>query len=263
MRGMHLRDVFDSAHSHLWEGTPSGAKALRVGEWWVSMLGDVDGTSITPAQVLRALGSPGLSGRPLSTATRRRYLARLKTALAHALGAAAPQLPTVPRGPRRTRVLGPEELEALLGSFACPASRDLARFLAATGCRLGEALAAGARGRRGSWERSGVVTFLNTKSGRDRTVPLSSEAADAARGGWWGLTETYFRRAWRVACVRAGLGPDVTPHVLRHTAITRMVRAGVPLPVVQEIVGHADIHTTMQYTHVDSDDLAKAVEALA
>lgn len=49
---------------------------------------------------------------------------------------------------------------------------------------------------------------------------------------------------------------DVGVHALRHTALTRMVEQGVPLPVVQEIAGHADIRTTMRYLHL-ADSQAK------
>lgn len=38
-------------------------------------------------------------------------------------------------------------------------------------------------------------------------------------------------------------------HDLRHTAATRMVACGVPLPAVKEILNHASINTTMRYAH--------------
>lgn len=58
--------------------------------------------------------------------------------------------------------------------------------------------------------------------------------------------------------VRAGLDPDrVTPHVLRHTAITELVTAGVDLPTVQKISGHKTLAMVLRYTqlsnaHIDS-----------
>ena len=42
---------------------------------------------------------------------------------------------------------------------------------------------------------------------------------------------------------------DFVFHDLRHTVGTRLVAMGVPLPVVQEILGHAKITTTMRYVH--------------
>jgi len=48
------------------------------------------------------------------------------------------------------------------------------------------------------------------------------------------------------------LGTLVNPHMLRHFYVTYMVRAGVPLPVVQRQARHADIKTTMVYTDLQS-----------
>ena len=56
---------------------------------------------------------------------------------------------------------------------------------------------------------------------------------------------------------------DITIHDLRRTYITRLIRAEVPLPTVQELAGHADIKTTLKYYNwVSSDDKRKAVKRL-
>lgn len=48
-----------------------------------------------------------------------------------------------------------------------------------------------------------------------------------------------FRKAFQRSVVRAGLSPmRVTPHVMRHTAITKLVKAGIDLPTVQRVSGH-------------------------
>lgn len=51
----------------------------------------------------------------------------------------------------------------------------------------------------------------------------------------------------------------VTPHVLRHTAATRWLRAGVKLEIVQKLLGHSSILTTMKYLHLTDSDLANAL----
>lgn len=51
-------------------------------------------------------------------------------------------------------------------------------------------------------------------------------------------------------------------HDLRHTVATRLVEKGVPLPVVQEILGHAKISTTMRYTHVVASQKLEAIDVL-
>jgi integrase/recombinase XerD len=53
----------------------------------------------------------------------------------------------------------------------------------------------------------------------------------------------------------AGLSRHVTPHMLRHTVATLLLRNGVDIRVVQEFLGHASIATTQRYTHVAKEHL--------
>ncbi len=53
----------------------------------------------------------------------------------------------------------------------------------------------------------------------------------------------------------AGLERRVTPHMLRHTVATLLLRNGVDIRVVQEFLGHASIATTQRYTHVAKEHL--------
>jgi integrase len=70
-------------------------------------------------------------------------------------------------------------------------------------------------------------------------------------------------KPFRNAVVRAGLDPKiVTPHVLRHTAITRLVQAGVDLPTIQQISGHKTLAMVLRYTHVHGTHVDKAIAAL-
>jgi integrase len=62
---------------------------------------------------------------------------------------------------------------------------------------------------------------------------------------------------------RAGLNPaKVTPHVLRHTAITELVQAGVDLPTIQKVSGHKTLAMVLRYTHLSDEHVDQAVANL-
>lgn len=172
------------------------------------------------------------------------------------------------------RALTPLEERQLLRELL-PHYRQLARFILATGLRLSEALTLRHRDVTSSYL---TIRRTRSKTRKARSVPLNRTAARIA----WEVTpssgaggdDLMFRsrtgpihpRAFQLAIQRAAarvrIPGRVSPHILRHTFATRLLKAGVDVRAIQELLGHAWLTTTQLYTHVSSADLAAAVAQL-
>lgn len=64
------------------------------------------------------------------------------------------------------------------------------------------------------------------------------------------LYDQTFQRAFKRAVQAAGIAKHATPHTLRHCFATHLLQSGSDIRTVQELLGHADVATTMIYTHV-------------
>jgi len=121
-----------------------------------------------------------------------------------------------------------------------------------------------------------------SKSKRDRTIPLSArvlksienlhdkiwrhvEMTVATPAFWYGLqmARLSIRQTQRIVndIGTLAIKRRLTPHMLRHTFATRLMRT-TNVRVVQSLLGHTSLSSTQIYTHPDSDDLKKAITGL-
>ena len=58
----------------------------------------------------------------------------------------------------------------------------------------------------------------------------------------------------------ADVPPSVSPHCLRHSKAVHLLRSGVPLIYIRDLLGHASVTTTEIYAKVDAEEKRKALE---
>lgn len=114
-----------------------------------------------------------------------------------------------------------------------------------------------------------------TKSKKIRTVPLNvslieilnrrkNQAVNEFVFTYKGkkIKADYLQDSFRKYIKKAEVNPRLHFHSLRHTFASWLVQSGVPIIHVSKLLGHADISTTMIYSHLSSSDLSMAVETL-
>jgi len=77
--------------------------------------------------------------------------------------------------------------------------------------------------------------------------------APANHDGWYRI----LRLALQQAARSAGCSAPIQPHQLRHTFATEMLRLGVSLPALMQMLGHKDVRMTLRYVQITQEDLQR------
>ena len=178
------------------------------------------------------------------------------------------------------RVMSFEQVERLLGAPDVATDRGalhaaMLHLMYASGLRVTELCTL----RIGDIDLERGLVAPRGKGGKRRLVPVGEVAMDHAsrylrdvrpkyaqagelvlfvspRGG--AFTREGFWRMVRRYSVAAGIVPLPSPHKLRHSFATHLLRGGADLRAVQAMLGHADLGTTEIYTHVAPDHVRAA-----
>lgn len=191
------------------------------------------------------------------------------------------ELPKVPG--RQVEVLSREELSAMFSSIDVTTRtglRDLAilHLLYSTGLRVSELSNLNRKDVNlescefrvvGKGRKARIVFISDTavehvknylESRQDHWLPLFVSNSNRSRkdtllGEDRRLEPQAVERVVRMIAARAGIVKKVTPHTLRHTFATELLKNGADIRSVQEMLGHASITTTQIYTHLTNKRL--------
>lgn len=265
---------------------------------------DMDVREVTKADVDKVIA--WLTEKEATGSTINRYLSALSRLFRQARdldpAITTPALTFQEESPPRHRTYTDDEERLILetwGRHARPDLQDLFGFLFGTGCRIGEALKlrwtdlqvlviVGGRQRvspflpdfiRSQQTRPGtrvtvLVTFTDTKTGDNRTIPAPAQAVEALlsrwdaggmsrkAGPWEGLAYNGIHQAWEKLRRLLKLGEDAGIHTIRHTALSRLAASGVDAFKLQKWAGHSDIQTTLRYVKLATADLFSLADML-
>jgi integrase len=240
----------------------------------VRLIGNLEPRMLTRAAYCTARSA----GASISAGSIRREVSVLRAALAWALRehwiTGAPYVEMPPRPPPRDRWLARDDVARLIHSAQSPHIRLFIVLAFHTAARAGAILELtwdrvdfGRRlihydrpGRRATKKRRAVVP-INTVALAElqaQHMVATTEHVIEFRGRPVASIKTGFI----AACRRAGI-TDCSPHVLRHTATSHMVMAGVPLAEVARMLGDSEAMVEKTYAKWSPDYLRRAADALA
>lgn len=93
--------------------------------------------------------------------------------------------------------------------------------------------------------------LMNIKTGEEDYVFLNRRGAH--------LTRTMILIMIKQTALDAGIQKTISPHTLRHSFATALLKGGADLRAIQAMLGHEDIGTTEIYTHIETSDLRDAI----
>jgi len=177
-----------------------------------------------------------------------------------------------------------EEIKLLISSINNSRIKRIIKFALHTGCRISEIVNL-------EWRdldyKERVLIIRNkegfyTKSGKNRKIPLTNNILEIItelkeikdkivriendylfiKENGNNYNRTNLSMEFKSYIRKIGLSEKYNFHCLRHTFVTRLIKAGININYVKELAGHSSINTTMNYIHIVSEDLREAINKI-
>lgn len=177
-----------------------------------------------------------------------------------------------------------EEIKLLINSIKNVRIKRIIKFALHTGCRISEIVNL-------EWKdldyKEKVLVIRNkegfyTKSGKNRKIPLTNNILEIitelkevkdkvvriendylfVKENGNNYDRTNLSMEFKSCIRKIGLSEKYNFHCLRHTFLTKLIKAGININYVKELAGHSSINTTMNYIHIVSEDLREAINKI-
>lgn len=208
-----------------------------------------------------------LKDKRLSGATINRVLMNLsrilRTAREYNKMDFAPTIRRQQEGEHRLRWLTDDECDAMIGTaqeLGYMNLRDAIIVALDTGVRRSELQ----RISKDDITKQGLGVW-KSKNMVGRVIPLTKRARgilEMRDGNPLFPTNDFIRSPFDRVKYMVGLGDDVVWHTLRHTFASRLVQKGIPIQVVQKLMGHKTIQITMRYAKISDANMDAAISAI-
>jgi len=174
-----------------------------------------------------------------------------------------------------------QELKLILSNEPNETLRDVYLFAFHTGMRLSEIINV-------RWNQISLIDRIiqvsntkefTTKGKKERVIPINKTLYNMLQSRFpkiislkkddllftkngFKFNGNYVSKKFKMAVRTSGINPDLHFHNLRHGFASNLVKNGVSIFIVKELLGHTDVKTTQVYSHLTMDSLKDAVKAL-
>ncbi len=172
--------------------------------------------------------------------------------------------------------LKPKDLDHILTFLSNQMIKEIVIFGFYTGCRLSEIINL-------KWNNIDLSKKIiligddqfRTKSGKQRVIPICKEVNKIltdlskktnnaegyvfAKSNGFPYNKDYVSSSFKEASRKARIDEKIHFHTLRHSFASNLANKGVPIVVIKELMGHADISTTQIYSHTNLESLKAAI----
>lgn len=261
---MNLEQLTNEVNEIFFDNTSSYKTIASIQKELLAVLSpSIDIKSINRTLVLKYLNYLKQSkNKPSTINNKMMYLSKiLNYALKNNLIKSKPLTPVIKVKNKKMKTISEIEYNKMLGYALANDKKELYQIILIgynTGIRISNILSILPEDIENNY-----IRIWRNKTNTPYSIPLNENLKEIFKD-FKGFTLNYRQIQYQFETMIKELNLDkrITIHTLRHTTCSKLIQKGVPLPVVQQIMNHKNIQTTMLYNHLKNEQLEAAVSVL-